>query len=136
MIRRPPRSTLFPYTTLFRSSLKRSRPRAAGQPGRSPARRHARRLRFEDGCTVHFLRMRVGLATCDWLPGLDPDDAPLLAAFDGEAEPAVWSDPAVDWTTYDVVLIRSVWDYFVRHDEFLAWLPTVPTPMWNPPDTV
>src|SRR5260221_2951474 len=29
MIRRPPRSTLFPYTTLFRSS---------------PARRHARRL--------------------------------------------------------------------------------------------
>src|SRR2546427_12142739 len=26
MIRRPPRSTLFPYTTLFRSPLKRSRP--------------------------------------------------------------------------------------------------------------
>src|SRR5690242_21541184 len=25
MIRRPPRSTLFPYTTLFRSALKRSR---------------------------------------------------------------------------------------------------------------
>src|SRR3712207_7796974 len=33
MIRRPPRSTLFPYTTLFRSA----RP-AAGRP-RSPARR-------------------------------------------------------------------------------------------------
>src|SRR2546425_6960200 len=30
MIRRPPRSTLFPYTTLFRS-------RAAGAPGRSQA---------------------------------------------------------------------------------------------------
>src|SRR5258708_28240135 len=28
MIRRPPRSTLFPYTTLFRSSLRRH-----GQPG-------------------------------------------------------------------------------------------------------
>src|SRR2546425_1806125 len=26
MIRRPPRSTLFPYTTLFRSALLRSRP--------------------------------------------------------------------------------------------------------------
>src|SRR5436190_13382223 len=26
MIRRPPRSTLFPYTTLFRSSLRRHRP--------------------------------------------------------------------------------------------------------------
>src|SRR5215204_6959654 len=29
MIRRPPRSTLFPYTTLFRSRATRSRPRAA-----------------------------------------------------------------------------------------------------------
>src|SRR2546429_3058977 len=39
MIRRPPRSTLFPYTTLFRSvrkfkrvSMKKVAPRAAGQP--------------------------------------------------------------------------------------------------------
>src|SRR3989449_4079257 len=32
MIRRPPRSTLFPYTTLFRS---RDRPRPAGGGGRS-----------------------------------------------------------------------------------------------------
>src|SRR2546429_7391524 len=31
MIRRPPRSTLFPYTTLFRSKSKRLR-RAAGSP--------------------------------------------------------------------------------------------------------
>src|SRR3712207_6199539 len=29
MIRRPPRSSLFPYTTLFRSSVPRLRPRAA-----------------------------------------------------------------------------------------------------------
>src|SRR2546429_1117904 len=32
MIRRPPRSTLFPYTTLFRS---RQRPSGGGEPGRS-----------------------------------------------------------------------------------------------------
>src|SRR2546422_4177039 len=30
MIRRPPRSTLFPYTTLFRSAVRRSRGPAAG----------------------------------------------------------------------------------------------------------
>src|SRR2546422_9554673 len=29
MIRRPPRSTLFPYTTLFRSHLRRDEPRRA-----------------------------------------------------------------------------------------------------------
>src|SRR2546422_4770442 len=31
MIRRPPRSTLFPYTTLFRSPLLRARPSSARQ---------------------------------------------------------------------------------------------------------
>src|SRR2546427_7329430 len=31
MIRRPPRSTLFPYTTLFRSVLFRSRERQSGE---------------------------------------------------------------------------------------------------------
>src|SRR6266508_5193396 len=46
MIRRPPRSTLFPYTTLFRSrGARRARLSSAGhQPGRSPGpsarRRH------------------------------------------------------------------------------------------------
>src|SRR5436189_4448844 len=35
MIRRPPRSTLFPYTTLFRSRLE-ARPGGAGGPGPSP----------------------------------------------------------------------------------------------------
>src|SRR2546422_4828444 len=36
MIRRPPRSTLFPYTTLFRSRRRRLRP-----PRRSPCGPHA-----------------------------------------------------------------------------------------------
>src|SRR2546427_7040368 len=51
MIRRPPRSTLFPYTTLFRSRSDASSPRAlpvlerhAGQ-----RRRHARRRRSRIG---------------------------------------------------------------------------------------
>src|SRR3712207_8384969 len=40
MIRRPPRSTLFPYTTLFRSP---HRARPAHGHGREPGRRHGRR---------------------------------------------------------------------------------------------
>src|SRR2546430_5805547 len=32
MIRRPPRSTLFPYTTLFRSCLREARPRRCCRP--------------------------------------------------------------------------------------------------------
>src|SRR5258705_4800563 len=36
MIRRPPRSTLFPYTTLFRSSRRRSPPARGSWPGSPP----------------------------------------------------------------------------------------------------
>ena len=78
----------------------------------------------------------LAIATADFLPNLDSDDAPLLAALDGEAEVRVWSDPSVDWARYDAVLIRSVWDYFLRHDEFVRWVESVPVPMWNPAETI
>src|SRR5437773_9635148 len=42
MIRRPPRSTLFPYTTLFRSACASARGQG-GAPARSRAAGHARR---------------------------------------------------------------------------------------------
>src|SRR5256885_8698736 len=49
MIRRPPRSTLFPYTTLFRS--------AAGRP----TGRITRRFPFQRGRTIVCLRLSKGL---------------------------------------------------------------------------
>src|SRR2546427_12316003 len=45
MIRRPPRSTLFPYTTLFRSSF------AVNPPGYDP--RYHFELAIEAGCNAH-----------------------------------------------------------------------------------
>ncbi|MEV0954173.1 hypothetical protein [Promicromonospora sp. NPDC050249] len=72
---------------------------------------------------------RVALATCSQLPDLDKDDVPLIAALAQRgvtAEPAVWDDPAVDWSAYDLVLVRSTWDYSPRHDEFLAWARSLP----------
>lgn len=72
---------------------------------------------------------RVALATCSQLPDLDTDDVPLIAALAQRgvtAEPAVWDDPAVDWSAYDLVLVRSTWDYSPRHDEFLAWARALP----------
>ena len=72
---------------------------------------------------------RVALATCSQLPDLNKDDVPLIAALAGRgvtAEPAVWDDPAVDWQAYDLVLVRSTWDYSPRHDEFLAWARALP----------
>src|SRR3712207_7791197 len=43
MIRRPPRSTLFPYTTLFRSRPAAGTPRAGRAPGPSAAARRGGR---------------------------------------------------------------------------------------------
>lgn len=66
----------------------------------------------------------VALATAAELPDLDEDERLLLPALDAlgiAAQPAVWDDPAVDWSAFALVVIRSTWDYPGRHGEFLAW---------------
>lgn len=72
---------------------------------------------------------RIALVTCAELPDLDPDDrlviAPL-AALGIEAVPATWDDPAVDWASFDLVVLRDPWDYVARRDEFVAWARSVP----------
>ena len=76
----------------------------------------------------------IGLATCAAFPDGDPDDAHLAAALP-EARFAIWDDPAVDWSQFDLVVIRSTWDYQERRDEFLAWVRSVPR-IVNPPAIV
>lgn len=71
----------------------------------------------------------IALATCAELPGLDPDEQLLLEplrALGVDAQPAVWDDATVDWAAFDLVVIRSTWDYTARRDEFLAWARSVP----------
>lgn len=63
--------------------------------------------------------------------------APLMEAFaarGARAEPAVWDDPGVDWEAFDLILLRSTWDYASRRDEFLAWVERVRAK--NPIDVV
>src|SRR3712207_7914844 len=64
MIRRPPRSTLFPYTTLFRSGPRRPRqphPRRPGPRRRQPPRPHRRRGR--PGRAARGIRAAAELAS-------------------------------------------------------------------------
>jgi hypothetical protein len=71
----------------------------------------------------------LALVTCRELPGLDADDQPLLpalAALGVDAEPAVWDDPGQDWARFDLVVLRSPWDYVERREQFLAWAASVP----------
>src|SRR5437899_6701511 len=58
MLRRPPRSTLFPYTTLFRSAIEGGASATAVSQGASPARAGA----------------------CDWRPQEPPSDRAVTDA--------------------------------------------------------
>lgn len=68
--------------------------------------------------------VRIGLATAAGCWEVDEDAAATLealAARGAEAEPLVWDDPAVDWSAWDLVVVRSTWDYVGRREEFLRW---------------
>jgi hypothetical protein len=81
---------------------------------------------------------RVALVTCAELSDLDSDDRLLLAPLAHRgvpARPVVWDDPEVDWSAYDLAVLRSPWDYALRRDEFVAWAQTVPR-LANPADVV
>lgn len=72
---------------------------------------------------------KIALATYALLPELDDDNQVLLDAFREagiEAVPAVWDDPQVDWSAFDLVIVRSTWDYSNRRDEYIAWARSVP----------
>jgi hypothetical protein len=79
--------------------------------------------------------VRIAFATCPDLPdGWAGDrEAARLAG----AEFVVWDDPEVDWEAYDRVVLRSVWDYSSRIEEFLGWCAAVgPARLRNTPDLV
>ena len=85
--------------------------------------------------------MRLAIATCAALPQLDDDGPALLAALAARgvvAEPAVWTDAAVEWGRFDAVVIRSTWDYAPRRDAFVAWAERVEaeTRLVNPASVV
>ena len=82
------------------------------------------------------------MATYAQLPELAFDERPLidaLATRGVRAVPAVWDDARIDWKKFDAVVIRSCWDYHLRHDEFFRWIDRVTSlglPMWNAPGTL
>jgi glutathione synthase/RimK-type ligase-like ATP-grasp enzyme len=83
------------------------------------------------------MKPRVALATCAALPQLDEEDAPLVPALAREGidgVPLVWNDAAVDWSVYDLVVVRTTWDYPNKIAAFLAWADRVAgmRALWNP----
>jgi hypothetical protein len=70
--------------------------------------------------------VRVALAGCRDVD--DPDGPTLIEALGRcgvAAEEVAW-DADVDWAVFDLVVVRSTWDYVERLEEFLAWAESVP----------
>ena len=70
----------------------------------------------------------IALATCAALPELDPDEQLVVAPLEERGvrvSARVWDDPSVDWAAFDLVVIRSTWDYTARRDQFVTWARSV-----------
>ncbi len=74
---------------------------------------------------IRKVEHRIALVTCEAYPGLNPDDQLLRRAFQlagHEVDAVDWARPNVDWKSFDAVIMRSTWDYYLRLPEFMAWL--------------
>ena len=70
---------------------------------------------------------RIGIVVTDVYADEDPDydTPPLLGALrerGAHAESVVWHDDTVDLASFDLLVIRSPWDYPDRPADFHAWL--------------
>ncbi|MFJ4801207.1 ATP-grasp domain-containing protein [Streptomyces murinus] len=86
---------------------------------------------------------RIALATYDpgTAPSKDADLPVLVRALNdagARADAPYWDDPGIDWSAYDLVVVRSTWDYSWRSAEFTAWLERVArvTRIANPAEVI
>lgn len=72
---------------------------------------------------------------------LDDDLPPLTSALAARGiafEVVDWDDAAVDWSRFEVAVLRSTWDYIDRFAEFSAWIDRIEgqTRLLNPAEVV
>lgn len=87
----------------------------------------------------------IAFVTCRRWPDLSTDDrlvAASLGARGCRVVAAAWNDAEVDWASFDLVVVRSCWDYHLAPAAFRDWLRglevngarvvnPVPTLRWN-----
>ena len=83
--------------------------------------------------------MQIAFATSSSHPTLTADDQLAVSALESRnvrVTPAVWTDRTVAWCEFDLIVVRSTWDYHTRTGEFREWidrLDALGAPVWNPP---
>jgi len=85
--------------------------------------------------------MKIAYISCAALPEPDIDEQPLVDALNAaghDASVAAWDDPSVDWSQFDLAIVRATWNYALHVDAFAAWLKRVNslTTLVNPYETL
>lgn len=67
----------------------------------------------------------IGLVTGETVPDLTKDGQAVERALverSYDVRGVVWSDADVDWSSFDVLVVRSCWEYYERSAAFQTWL--------------
>ena len=81
---------------------------------------------------------KLGIVTCQRLPTLSMSDQLLLQPLEKlgfNPEPVIWNNKKVDWSSFDYLILRSCWDYYIHIEDYLSWLTQLSTMhvhVWNP----
>jgi len=80
----------------------------------------------------------VGLVTYSDSPNLSEGDNLLIGPLKQQgyiAQPASWDDYNVEWDKFDLIILRSCWNYHYKINDFLQWLKNLEKKKiktWNP----
>lgn len=69
--------------------------------------------------------MHIAFVTYKDLPHLSYDDrvlADYLQSHEIIVSPVTWDDESVKWSSFDAIVMRSMWDYFFESVRFREWL--------------
>jgi glutathione synthase/RimK-type ligase-like ATP-grasp enzyme len=68
--------------------------------------------------------MDVVIVTATTLPEPDPDEPALVAALEergASVRVLAWDDPAADFASADIAVVRSTWNYIQKREAFCDW---------------
>ena len=67
---------------------------------------------------------RIAFVTCEKKPEITDDDETIRKALPAGISlyGLVWSNPAQSFDSFDLLVLRSCWDYHLRHSDFVGWL--------------
>jgi len=73
---------------------------------------------------------KIAFVTSSVSPEIASDDsvlAEVLATHDIQGVAAAWDDPLVDWSVFDMILVRSCWNYHLAPQKFSEWINAIAT---------